>query len=332
METSFTRLAGIEHPIVQAPIGGLSIPPLAAAVSAGGGLGMMAITWLEPDEIRRAVAAVRAATDRPFGVNVIIDPQDPPQHHRLDAALDAGAPFISFFWGNPAPYVGRVHAAGAKAMLTVGSAEEARRAVDDGVDVIVAQGWEAGGHVWSEVSTLSLVPAVVDAVPGVPVVAAGGIADGRGLAAVLALGAGAAWMGTRFVASAESPAHPQYLGRLLAARETDTYYSTLFDVGWPNAPHRALRNATIDAWLAAGAPPPGRRPGEGDVLATQADGGQIVRYASMSPRADVEGRIEELSLWAGQSAGLVHDVLPAAELVRRTVAEAEAVLARLGQR
>ena len=330
MRTAVTERLGIEHPVIQAPIGGLSVPALAASVSNAGGLGMMAITWMEPDEIRTAINALRGLTERPFGVNVIIDPQDPPQDERVEAALDAGAPVVSFTWGDPAPYVGRVHRAGALATLTVGAGEEARRAVDAGIDLIVAQGWEAGGHVWGQVSTLAMVPAVVDAVPGTPVIAAGGIADGRGLAAVLALGAGAAWMGTRFVASAEAPAHPRYQERLLAARETDTFHGELFDIGWPNAAHRVLRNATIEAWLAAGSPPSGNRPGEGEVLATRADGSDIARYASMSPSAGTNGRIDELSLWSGQSVGLVHEVLPAAEIVRRTVAEAETILAALG--
>lgn len=330
MRTSVTELLGIEHPIVQAPIGGLSVPALAGAVSKAGGLGMMAITWLDPDGIRSQIADVRAITDKPFGVNIIVDRSDEPQDERVEVALAAGAPVISFFWGDPAPFIDRVHAAGALATLTVGSAEEARRAVDAGVDLIVAQGWEAGGHVWGQVATLALVPAVVDAVTGTPVIAAGGIADGRGLAAVLALGAGAAWMGTRFVASEEAPTHPDWQGRVLEAHETDTVYTSLFDVGWPNAPHRVLLNATIEAWLAAGSPPSGQRPGEGEILARRADGTEIVRYSSVSAQANVKGRIDELSLWAGQSAGLVHGVLPAAEIVRRTVADAEALLARLG--
>ena len=329
MRTSVTEKLGIQQPIVQAPIGGLSVPALAGAVSVAGGLGTMAITWLDMDGIRSQIRELRAITDRPYAVNIVIDAQDPPQDERVEVALAAGAPLVSFFWGDPEPYVDRVHRAGALALLTVRSAEEARRAVDAGVDIIVAQGWEAGGHVWGEVSTLALVPAVVDAVPGTPVIAAGGIADGRGLAAVLALGAGAAWMGTRFVASEEAPTHPAWRRRLLAAAETDTYYTTLFDVGWPNAPHRVLRNATVDTWLAAGSPPSGRRPGEGEVLATRADGSEMVRYSSVSARGTATGRIDELSLWAGQSVGLIHDVLPAAEIVRRTVAEAEAVLAGL---
>ncbi len=137
MQTSLTALLGIDHPIIQAPIGGLSVPALAGAVSRAGGLGMMAVTWQEPVEIREAIAAVRAMTDRPFGVNLIIDE---PQDERLAVALGEGAPLVSFFWGDPSPYVERVHAAGAKATLTVGSAAEARRAADAGVDIVVAQG------------------------------------------------------------------------------------------------------------------------------------------------------------------------------------------------
>ncbi len=153
MRTAVTDRLGIDQPIIQAPIGGLSVPALAASVSNAGGLGMMAITWLEAAEIRESIAALRGATDRPFGVNVIIDPQDPHQDERVEAALEAGAPVVSFTWGDPAPYVARVHAAGALAILTVGGAEEARQAVAAGVALIVAQGWAAGGHVWGHVST-----------------------------------------------------------------------------------------------------------------------------------------------------------------------------------
>jgi nitronate monooxygenase len=323
MQTAVARRLGIEKPIVQAPIGGLSIPALAGAVSNAGGLGMMAQSWMTPDQIRASIAELRGITDRPFGINLIIDE---PQHERLEVALADGVKVISFFWGDSSPYVDAVHRAGALALLTTGSAAEAKRAVEDGVDLIVAQGWEAGGHVWGDVSTLALAPAVVDTVGGERVIAAGGVTDGRGLAAVLALGAGAAWMGTRFVASTESPAHPAWVARILRSAETDTFHSKLFDIGWPDAPHRVLRNRTIDAWIAAGRPPSGQRPGEGDGLATRADGSEIVRYQSLSALASVSGDIEELSLWAGQGVALVHEVLPAAEIVRRTASEAERIL------
>jgi nitronate monooxygenase len=288
---------------------------------------MLALTWSDPDAVRAAIQTTRALTDRPFGINLILDW---PQEERLAVALDAGARIVSFFWGDPAPLVPAVRAAGALAMLTVASAAEAARAVDAGVDIIVAQGWEAGGHVWGEVATLALVPAVVDAVPGTPVIAAGGIADGRGLAAVLALGAAGAWMGTRFVASEEAGAHPDYLALLRAASETGTIHSSLFDVGWPNAPHRTLRNRTVELWQAAGSPASGSRPGEGEVVAWESDGEPILRYSSISPRADDTGAVADLSLWAGQGVGLITEVLPAAEIVRRVAADAEDVLGRLG--
>jgi len=326
MRTALTERLGIEHPIVQAPIGGLSNPRRVAAVSNAGGLGMIALTWHDIDAARAAVRSIRGLTDKPFGVNLILAW---PQEDRLKALLDEGVRIVSFFWGDPVELLPLVRAAGAISMLTVGSAAEARRARDNRVDIIVAQGVEAGGHVWGEVSTMALVPAVVDAVGATPVIAAGGIADGRGLAAVLALGAAGAWMGTRFVASEEAGAHPEYLSRLVAAHEIDTLHSSLFDGGWPDAPHRTLRNETTEAWVAAGRPGPGERPGEGEVLARRGDD-EIKRYDSSSARADLDGRIGELSLWAGQGVGLVHEVLPAAEIVRRTVDEAERAVAALG--
>jgi nitronate monooxygenase len=323
-DTPFCRLAGIDLPIIQAPIGGLAVPELAAAVSEAGGLGMVSVTWDEPEEIEAQLATLRALTARPFGVNMILEW---PQEDRLRQCLDAGVRIVSFFWGDPAPLVPIAHEAGAIVMLTVGDAAEARRAVDAGVDVIVAQGWEAGGHVRGEVATLVLIPAVIDAVAPTPVVAAGGIGDGRGLAAVLTLGASAGWLGTRFVMAEETPALPRYRELLAAADETSTVHSRLFDGGWPDAPHRTLRNSTIDAWEAAGRPPPGSRPGEGEVMATWFDGLPVERYASTSAREGVSGDIEALSLWAGQSVALIDDVRSAGEIVRRLAEEAAAALA-----
>jgi NAD(P)H-dependent flavin oxidoreductase YrpB (nitropropane dioxygenase family) len=322
-DTPFCRLVGIPFPIVQAPIGRLATPELASAVSEAGGLGMLALTWSEPDEIDAALARMRDLTDRPFGVNLILDW---PQEERLRRCLDAGVRIVSFFWGDPGPLVSIAHEAGALVLHTVGSAEEARRAVDSGVDAVVAQGWEAGGHVWGEVATLPLVPRVVDAVSPTPVVAAGGIGDGRGLAAVLALGASAGWLGTRFVMSTEAAAHPRYRELLAAASETSTAHSSLYDIGWPNAPHRTLRNSTFKAWEAAGRPPSGRRPGEGETVATNADGSLVPRYSTTSPKAGLTGDVEAMSLWAGQSVGLVDRVRPAGEIVRELAEEAAAAL------
>ena len=326
IETSLTRMLDLDVPIVQAPIGGLAIPQLAAAVANAGGLGMLALTWRDPDELPGILAETRQLTDRSFGVNLILAEND--QAERVRLCLEHGVRLISFFWGDPARFLPEIHAAGALATLTVGSAEEARQAVAAGVDIVVAQGWEAGGHVWGEVASLPLIPAVVDAAGHAPVIAAGGIADGRGVAAVLALGAAGAWIGTRFVMSEEAPSHPTYRELLAAAQETDTVHSRLFDVGWPDAPHRTLRNSTMDAWVAAGRPASGQRPGEEEQIAVR-DGEPLVRYGSSSPHRDARGEVEAMSLWSGQSVGLVDEVLPAATIVARLADEAVGAIERL---
>ena len=177
---------------------------------------MVTLTWSA--DVGAVVRETAALTARPFGGNLVLTED---RHRRLDQALEAGLRIVSFMWGDPSGYIEPVHDAGGIVMHTVGSAEEARRAVASGVDVIVAQGWEAGGHVWGTVATLPLVPAVVDAVAPVPVIAAGGIGDARGVAAVLALGAQAAWLGTRFLLAEEMPIHEDYRRRLIAAAETD---------------------------------------------------------------------------------------------------------------
>jgi NAD(P)H-dependent flavin oxidoreductase YrpB (nitropropane dioxygenase family) len=242
-----------------------------------------------------------------------------PQDERLDVCLAEKVPVISFFWREPGALVRRAKDAGAIVLHTVASANMARRAVESGVDVVVAQGWEAGGHVRGTVATLPLIPAVVDVVGTTPVVAAGGIADGRGLAAVLALGAAGAWIGTRFLASQEATIHPRYRERLLSATEEDTVFlEELFDVGWRKAPHRVLLNKTVETWEAAGRPPSGARPGEGEVIARSRSVGEIVRYQSYTPGTDFEGDIDALSLWADQSVGLVSEIKPAATSFARS--------------
>jgi nitronate monooxygenase len=325
LRTPLCARLGIEVPIVQAPMGSCAVPPLAAAVSAAGGLGMLGVTWLTPAETRASVRATRARTERPFGVNLSLAWS---QHERLAACLEEGVRIVSLFWGDPSPYVRAIHDAGALLLQTVGSAEEARRVIDAGADVVVAQGWEAGGHVWSEVASLPLVPCVVDAAGATPVIAAGGIADGRGVAAALVLGAGAAWLGTRFLASEEVFVHPDYRRRILAARETDTIHTFLFDVGWEDAPHRTLRNTTLTSWETAGRPLPGRRPGEGDTVARLPGGMPVARYSDIPPLPGMEGDLEALVHYAGQSAGLVTRVQPAADIVRELVEQAAVALGR----
>jgi nitronate monooxygenase len=313
VRTPLCEKLGIERPIVQAPMA--AIPKLAAAVSNAGALGMVTLTW--SDDAAAVVRETAALTARPFGGNFVLTSD---HHSHLDQALDAGLRIVSFMWGDPSDYVEAVHAAGGLVMHTVGTVAEARRAVASGVDVIVAQGWEAGGHVWGRVATLPLVPAVVDAVAPVPVIAAGGIGDARGVAAVLALGAQAAWLGTRFLLAEEMPIHEDYRRRLISAAETDPQlYPNLYEVGWPDSPHRALRNSTATAWEAAGRPPLAQRPGSGDVIARFASGEAIVRYEPAPPMVGTTGEIEALSMWAGQSVALARQPQPAADIVTELV-------------
>ncbi len=326
IETDFTRLVGVRHPILLAPMGGAVSHALAIAVAKAGAFAMFGASWHTSERLGQQIADFRAATAAPFAINLCLEWD---QNERLAIALDNGAPLISLFWGDPTHYLPIIRAAGAKALVTVGSADEAKRAGDLGADAIVAQGVEAGGHVWSKVGTMVLVPAVVDAADGIPVIAAGGIADGRGIAAALALGASGAWIGTRFLATVESDASDDYKERLIKARETDTVYTELFDLDWPRAPHRVIRNSTYDRWIAAGSPASGKRPGEGEPVVRQADGTVLKRYSDDTPKPGATGELEAACHYAGQSAGLVRDVMPAGDLVRRLMAETEAQLSHL---
>jgi NAD(P)H-dependent flavin oxidoreductase YrpB (nitropropane dioxygenase family) len=198
--------------------------------------------------------------------------------------------------------------------------------VDAGVDVIVAQGWEAGGHVRGEVATMALVPAVADAVGPVPVIAAGGIGDGRGLAAALMLGAQAGWIGTRFLTALEANTHELYRHQLVAASESDTVRTGCFDGGWPRAPHRVLRNSTLTAWETAGRPASPDRPGEDAVVAVDRHGRQHRRYHQAMPSTGASGEVEAMALYAGQSVALTTRSEPAAQIVSSIAEQAADLL------
>jgi NAD(P)H-dependent flavin oxidoreductase YrpB (nitropropane dioxygenase family) len=221
--------------------------------------------------------------------------------------------------------VGRAHAAGVKIFHQVGSVADARRAAVAGVDVIIAQGVEAGGHVAGEVSTLALVPRVVDAVAPRPVAAAGGIAGARGVVAVLALGAQAAVLGTRFLASAESRAHPRYKQKVLEAGEGDTVRTILFGHGWPNAPHRTLRTAFVQQRLGQES-----RPDEPPVGQTVVCGRPmpVLRFMGFPPNCDANGDIESMDLLAGQGVGLVEEIKPAGQIVRELMEETRQIVSQ----
>jgi NAD(P)H-dependent flavin oxidoreductase YrpB (nitropropane dioxygenase family) len=284
---------------------------------------MLALTWMSTDEAVRRVRRVRELTDRPFGVNFVLDF---PIDELLDACLAEGVPIISTTWGNPAATSEHIHARGAIHLHTISTVEEASRATASGVDVVVAQGWEAGGHVRGDVTTLALTPAVVDVVVPTPVIAAGGIGDGRGLAAVLTLGAQAGWLGTRFLTATEAATHDVYRSRLLEASGEDAVHTECFDGGWANAPHRVLFNSTMALWTEAGSPRKGARPGEGDVIATAGETQTFHRYDDMPPLPNMEGDLEAMALYAGQSVGLIQTSGSALEIVEQLMAEAEAAL------
>ncbi len=301
-----------EIPIIQAPLGSVSTPQLTAAVSNAGGLGTLAGSWLEPDLLREHVRVVGRTTSRPFAVNLVVAF---PQRERLAIVLAERVPVVTFFWGVPADLLREARAAGAYTMVQVGCADEARAAVGAGAHALIVQGVEAGGHVRGRTGLIPLLRELRDI--GIPVVAAGGIADAHGARAARAAGAAAVAMGTRFVATGESAAHPSYLRRLLVARADDTVLlDDLFDVGWPSAPHRVLRNATVVAWERAGRPPRGERPGEGDEIARRGPR-NIVRYSDDVPIVGDEGDVDALALYSGQGVGLIDKVEPAAEVLER---------------
>lgn len=329
MRKKFCNTFGIENPVVLAPMAGVVSDALVAAVSNAGGLGLAPLWHVDASELRKSVRKIKQLTNKPFGVNLNMDF---PSKEHLYACLEEGVEIISLFWKPPGDFLTEAKSAGAKVIYTAGDAASAKAAADQGADAICAQGWEAGGHVRGTVGSMALIPAVVDAVGNTPVVAAGGIADGRGLAAALSLGASAVWVGTRFLAAAEALVHPEYLSRIIASSENDTaHFDDLFDIGWPDAPHRVLKNSTTQMWEDAGRPMLGQRPGEGDVVATSENNGEILRYQSNSPSAGTKGNIEATSMWAGQGVSIVRNVQPASEIVREIVDGANAVLARIGQ-
>ncbi len=308
----------------------LTGPELVAAVSNAGGLGILQAQLAPPPSFRREIQRVRELTDKPFGVNLILYF---PVDEQIGICVEERVPIVSFFWGDPAPYVDRVHAGGGKVFHQVGSVVDAQRAVEANVDVIIAQGVEAGGHIAGEVSTLALVPRVVDAVAPRPVAAAGGIADARGVVAALALGAQAAVVGTRFLASTEARAHPDYKKKLLAANEDDTVRTTLFGFGWPNAPHRTLRTRFVQDWLGNEARGQESRADE-PVIGHTVIAGQhmpLRRFMGFPPNVDATGDIESMDLLAGQGVGLVREIKPAGEIVRDLVDEARVIILRLSK-
>ena len=339
LHTALCDVLGIDVPIMSVGFGGGAVPELAAAVSEAGGCGVLAFGGAPPEYIASEIARTRRLTTRPFGANFIIagfaNPDATEQARaarraQIEAALASRVPVLVLFWGDPAPFVEPAHRAGAKLLIQVGSADEAASAVAAGVDAVIVQGVEAGGHVKATESIWDVLPAAVRACGRTPVVASGGIGDGRGIARALSLGAQGVSLGTRFVASAEAWIHRHYKDRLVGGRAADTVLTPdLYDVGWRGAPHRSLKNRTFALWDAAGRPPSGRRPGEGEVIGTlRFPWGEqsLQRYASAMLVPTFDGDPEDAVMWAGESVELVRDVKPAGDIVRELVRETEAAL------
>ena len=329
LRTRFCERFGIDAPIVVAPMGpDLTGPELVAAVCNAGGFGILQAQLCPPPLLRQQIRYLRTLTTRPFGVNFVLHF---PHQAGIQVCIEERVAALSFFWGDPSEFIPGAHAAGIAVLHQVGSVEAAVRAKQAGVDVIIAQGAEAGGHVAGEISSMVLVPRVVDAVAPALVLAAGGIADARGLAAALCLGAEGVVMGTRFLATTEANAHPVYKARLVAAGEEDTVRTVLFGRGWPHAPHRTLRTPFVNEWVARESETQGSRPDELVIGNTVIAGSEmpVQRFVSMPPNVHATGDIESMALLAGQSVGLVDEVRPAADILCETVNGAERLIRQL---
>ena len=307
IRTPLCDLLGIEHPILQGGMAWAASAELAAAVSNAGGLGIVGAGNQPPEVVRREVRRAQELTDRPFGANVPIFTGG--VEERLQVFVDEGVQVITFGGGTAGPYLGPLRRAGICVIPVVASVALARRLAREGVDALIAEGMESGGHV-GDVATLPLVPQVVDAVK-IPVIAAGGLADGRGLAAALALGAAGIQMGTRFICSTECPAHDNYKQRIVRAHDR----ATVVTGDSFNHPVRCIRGPFVRRLGAL------ERQGVSET--------EFLDYGAGRLRAAiVDGDVQEGSVMAGQSAGLVDELLPVQEIIDSIVAEAEASIRR----
>jgi enoyl-[acyl-carrier protein] reductase II len=314
LRTRLCELLGIEHPVIQASIGPWSSAELVAAVSNAGGLGSVGTTLQTAEDLREQLTRVRELTDKPFAVNHTARPFN---EEAFALTLEARPKLVSFALGEPGDLVGRAHDAGVLFMQQVHTVQQANRAAEKGVDVIIAQGSEAGGF-GGTVSTMSLLPQVVDTVGPIPVVAAGGIADGRGLAAALVLGAQGVNIGTRFLASAEARVDDEWKRRITAAESEDAvkveFANHVFPApsreGGYGALPRVLQTPFVEEW--------NRRRDEVEQEAERLSNDLIT--------AIQQGRAHELVPFTGQTTGMIHEIMPAGEIVRRMVAEAEETL------
>ncbi|KAG6652847.1 hypothetical protein I3843_05G032600 [Carya illinoinensis] len=311
-------ILGFEYGIVQGPLGpDISGPDLVAAVANAGGLGFLrAPDWESPDYLRELIRKTRNLTDKPFGVGVVLAF---PHEENIKAVLEEKVGFLQLSWGEfSKELVHEAHCAGVKVVPQVGSLEEAKKAVSAGVDAIIVQGREAGGHVIGQDGLISLLPRVVDLIgdQDIPVIASGGIVDARGYVAALALGAQGICLGTRFVATVESYAHPTYKRKLIQLDKTG--YTDIFGrARWPGAPHRVLQTPFFSDQKPL---PLNENELDKPVIGRATIHGmekEIRQFAGTVPNATTTGDIESMAMYAGQGVGLIKEILPAGEVVQR---------------
>jgi nitronate monooxygenase len=312
IETALTRLLQIKHPILLAPMGSASGGRLAAAVTHAGGLGIIGSGYADSAAIKKELSAAGNAR---VGIGLVTWALDE-RPGALDTALAAQPPVLMLSFGSPQPFADAIKRAGCLLMCQVQTLAQAKEAVVSGADIIIAQGRDAGGHAGMTRGTMGLVPAIVDTVGPIPVVAAGGISDGRGLAAVLALGAAGVLMGTRFAASEESLWNGAMKDRLIAASGDETEQTRVFDIvrgfAWPRQyPGRAVKNTFLDKWHQREVELRLARPEEEEVYVNAAPDDLSIR-----------------AVWAGEGVDLVRDRLPAGDIVDRVIAQAIEVLQR----
>jgi enoyl-[acyl-carrier protein] reductase II len=321
LHTPLCDLLGIRYPVMQAGMGMIARGRLAAAVSEAGGLGVIGSGHLTVDELREEIAIAQKLTDKPFGVDILFAKVDTggsevqsytkEVEDQVQAVLDARVPVLISGLGNPILAIEAAHELDIVVMSVVGATRHAVKLVESGVDAVIGQGHEAGGHN-GPIGTVVLIPQLVDAVD-VPVVAAGGLADGRGLVASLALGATGVWMGTRFIATEEAHAHENYKGKIASIDEEGTVITRAHS----GKPCRLIRNAFTDEW-------------EGRTDEIEPFPLQLLHVGKpMSEVARLEGDIEHGSAPAGQGSGLIHEVVPAREVVEDIMAGARETLARI---
>ncbi|MBI2256692.1 MAG: nitronate monooxygenase [Proteobacteria bacterium] len=330
LATRLTDCLGCTHPVISAGMGGPARSSLVAAVSAAGGFGLLGMVREPPALIEREIATVRARTDRPFGVN-LIPFATPPQmlEDELAACFNARVPAMCFFWEVYPDLIARSKAAGALVLYQVGSLDAAILAAKAGADVVIVQGIEAGGHVKATQPLATLLPRIADAID-IPVAASGGISDGSGLAAALAMGADGVHCGTAFLASSESFAHAYHKQRLIEAGPQDTVLTDLFCINWPpHAPVRVLKNSVT---AGAGDKLWGYHPGQmPHVVIGEEEGRPIVKFGTDSPLQSMTGDFEQMALYAGQGVGVETSIRPAAIVLEEMVAGAAAKLRRTSQ-